>query len=252
MKKALIRIGIGLLLLLIVAVAVSVYYLGRIVKNRVETVGSSVAQVEVKLDSADVWLLAGRAQLKGLSVGNPPSWKTRIAVQVGDITIRVKSLSVLSDKPVIESIIVKSPEITIEGGLKNNNLAQIRKNVSAYNSADSSQTAAAPSASSPASAKKFQINELTITGARLHVMSLFSTGKNVTIPLPDIHLVSLGAGPSGITSPEVAQKALTALLDSIADNAAVVLPKLGKDAASTVKKFDFKKAGERLKSLFGQ
>jgi hypothetical protein len=232
----------------------SMFFLGSIVKNGVETVGPRVTLVEVKLDSADVWLLPGRAQLNGLSIGNPPGYKARVAIKVDDINVRLNTMSALSDKVIIDSVTVNSPEITIEGGLKKNNLTQIQKNVNDYvgSHAASSQTETKPAASPSAVGKpgrKFQINELVITGARLHIAGLFATGASVTIPLPDIHLVNLGAGQAGITSPEVAQKVLTALLGSIATNAADAIGKLGKDA---VKELDFKKAGEKLKGLLGQ
>jgi uncharacterized protein involved in outer membrane biogenesis len=246
MKKPLIRISIGVFALVAAAFVASIFSLGSIVKNRVETVGPRIAQVRVKLDSANVWLLPGCAQLKGLSIGNPPGCKTETAIKADDISIRMNMMSALSDKVIIDSIIVKSPEITIEGGLKNNNLTQIQKNV---NAGVSSHADSSPSAAGKPGGK-FQINDLLITGARLHVASLFSSGASVTIALPDIHLAGLGAGPAGITSPEVAQKALTALLDSIAANAAGAIGKLGQDAVSTAKKFDFKKAGEKLKGVF--
>jgi uncharacterized protein involved in outer membrane biogenesis len=257
MKKPLIRVSIGVVALVVAALVASIFFLGRIVKNRVETVGPRVAQVEVKLDGADVWLVPGRVQLKGLFIGNPPGCKSRVAIKVDGISVRMNPMSALSDKAVIDSITVKSPEITIEGGLKKNNLTQIQKNVNDY---VSSQPDAAPTETKPAAAptaggkpgKTFQINELVITGARLHITSLFATGKSVTISLPDIHLDNLGAGQTGITSPEVAQKALTALLNSITANASDTIAKFGKDAATTVKKFDFKKASEKLKGLIGQ
>ena len=250
MKKPLIRICIGVFALAAVALVVSMFFLGSIVKKGVETIGPRVAQVEVKLDSADVWLLAGRAQLKGLSIGNPPGCKTETAIKVRDITLSMNTLSVLSHKAIIGSVIVKSPEITLEGGLRNNNLTQIRKNVNAYVSshADSSPTGTGPDVSPPAAGKpgrRFQINDLLITGARVHIASLFSTGASVTIPLPDIHMAGLGAGPAGITAPEVLQKALTALLNSIAEITPDAIGKLGKGAVSNVKK-----AGEQLKGLF--
>jgi uncharacterized protein involved in outer membrane biogenesis len=253
MKKALIWIFAGLFALVVAALVVSVFSLGSVVKSRVETVGSVVTQVPVELHGASVWLVPGRVDLVGLDVGNPPGWKNTLAVKVGDIAIRVKPLSALSEKTIIDSITVKSPEITFEGGLRNNNLAQIRKNVNAYvHDTSSAPPPAETSATEAASTRKFQINDLVITGAQLHVISLFSSGQNITISLPEIHLTNLGANGQGITSPEVAEKALTSLLNSIAANAANVLPKFSKDAATAAKKFDLKKAAERVKSWFGQ
>jgi hypothetical protein len=252
MKKTLIRILIGIVALAVVVLASSIFFLGRIVKKGIETVGPRATQVEVKLDSAVVWLLPGRVQLTGLSVGNPPGCKTPVSIKTGDIEVRLNTKSALSHKIIVDSVTVKSLEITLEGGLKKNNLTQIEKNVSDYvgSQTDLSQTEAKPATSPPAAGKpgrKFQINELVITGVRLHVASLFATGVGVTISLPDIRIADLGADQAGITSPEVAQKVLRSLLSSIATNAPDALGKLGQDAG---KAFDFKKAGEKLKNMF--
>lgn len=254
MKKLLLRVAIVLAILLVVTVTVSAYSLGNVVKNRIERGGSKVAQVDVRLDKAEVWLILGRAQIKDLVVGNPAGWKSKVAVQVNDITIRIIPTSVLSSKPIIDSIVIKSPDVTFEGSLKNNNLSQIRNNIHAYVNGPETATAE-PAESAPVkttTSRKFQLNSLWITGAKLHVRNLFSTGENITVPLPDIHLVNLGAGPDGITSPEVAQKTLNAVLDVIAENASNVVGKFGQDAVSGAKKFNIEKAAERLKSLFGQ
>ena len=253
MKKLLIRIGVIAAVLLVVTVTVSAYSLGNAVKKGIETGGSKVAQVEVRLDKAEVWLILGKARIKDLVVGNPAGWKSKVAVQVDDITVRVIPTSVFASKPIIDSIVIKSPDITFEGSLKNNNLSQIRNNVHAYLAGPESSTPAPVEApASPKASRRFQLNSLLITGAKLHVRNLFSSGENVTLPLPDIHLVNLGAGPNGITSPEVAQRTLNAVLDVIAESASDVVGKLGQDAVSGAKKFNFEKAAERLKSLFGQ
>ena len=254
MKKLLIRIGIGVVCLLAITVAVSAFSLGNVVRERVETVGSNVAQVEVRLDSADVWLIPGRAQLKGLIVGNPPGWKTKVAVQVGDISVRIKPTSAFLAKPIIDSIVIKSPEITFEGSLKDNNLSQIRKNVHEYSCGPASLATSSSETPTPkaTASRHFQLNSLLITGARLHIPNLFSSGQNVTLTLPDIHLVNLGTGPDGITSPEVAQKTITAVLDVIAENASDTIGKFSQSELSKARKFNFEKAAEKLKSLFGQ
>ena len=46
-------------------------------------------------------------------------------------------MSVMSDKIIIESINVKAPEITVEGGLKDNNLTKIQNNVNALSGSPS-------------------------------------------------------------------------------------------------------------------
>jgi len=254
-KKKLIYIGLALVVLAALALVVSVLSLGRIVKNRVEAIGPQVTQTAVTLDSAAIWLFPGRASFKGLTIGNPSHYKTKVAIAFGKIHVRVNPFTAFSRKIVIDTIQLESPEVTIEGGLKKNNLTEIEKNMNDYMDG----TNASPSAPAQANAttnahtdRTFQVNELVITGARLHVISLFNTGANVSMSLPEIRMASLGQGPDGITSAELGQKVLKALLNSIAENAADTVSNLGKEAVSKAKKFDFKKAGEKLKGLFGQ
>jgi len=249
MKKLLIRAGIGIVAVAAVVLAASIYFIGSIVKKGIETVGPRVTQVEVKLDSADVWLVAGRAQLKGLTLGNPTGYKSPISIKVGDVSVRLKTRSVLSDKIIIDSVEVKSPEITIEGGLKKNNLAQIEKNMKEYGGSDEASTnkEVKPASAQSTAGRKFQVNEILISGARVHLASLFATGASVTIPLPDIHLSNLGTDPAGITAPAVAQKVLAALLSSIAKNAAEAIGNLEKSA---VKELDPTKVNGKLQGLF--
>jgi uncharacterized protein involved in outer membrane biogenesis len=252
MKKTFTRVGLVVLAVLIVGIVVLAFSLGTIVKNRVEVVGSNLAKVEVKLGAASIWIVPGRAQLTGLAVGNPTGYKTEHAVTVGDVSIRMNPLTALSSKMVIDSIAVKSPEITIEGGLRHNNLMDIRQNLSAGAPAVSEPAQPGTAAASTNAPKRYQINDLVISGAKLHITSLLGTGQNINLSLPDIHLENLGAGDAGITAPDVAEKALTALLESISKNAGDAVAKAGEDALVNGKKFDFKKAGARLKSLFGQ
>jgi uncharacterized protein involved in outer membrane biogenesis len=240
--------------LLVAGLVVSVLSLGKIVKNRANVLGPQIAKVDVTLDNASVWIFPGRAQLTGLTIGNPPTCKSKVAVKIGDISVRLNPLTALSEKMIIDSVIVKSPEITLEGGLKKNNLTQIQQNVEDYLNGGAAPAADQPSAPAGASkpSMKFQVNELVISGAKLHVISLFKTGANISMPLPEIRMANLGAGEGGLTSPEIIHKALAAVLNSIAENAADTVSNLGKDAVSKAKKFDFKKAGEKLKGIFGQ
>ena len=242
MKKRIIRILVGIAVIALVAVIASVLFLGQIVKNAVETVGPAVTQVDVKLSGASVWLVTSRASLGGLFIGNPAGYKTDSALKAVEISICLEPASVLSDKIIIDSIEIKSPEITVEGGLQNNNLTKIQANVNDFVSHHSG----APSAGSTSSSRKLQVNNLLITDARLHYKILISADQTVTIPLPDIHLQNLGQGKDGITAPEIIQKTLTTLVESVPLAVAGDVGKAGKGVLSGVKN-----GTERLKGFIG-
>lgn len=252
MKKILIRIAIiGIAALIVIGIVV-VLFLGQIVKKGVETAGPMITKVDVKLDKASVSLL-GSAELKGLFVGNPPGYKTESAIKVGDVSVSLKPLSVLSDKIIVESVKVQSPEITIEGGLKDNNLTKILDNV---NAAAGGGEAASLKAGEKKGGKKIQITDLTITGAKVHVNMLLSGGKTVTLPLPDIHLTNLGTGSDGLTPAELTKKVMDELMGKVVPAVTKGLADIGKGALDAGKGAgeDAKKGVEKvtggLKGLF--
>ena len=259
MKKWLIRIGLVIVVLLVATVVAVAFFLGSIVKQGVQTVGSSTTKVEVKLDSASVSLLSGSATLKGLVVGNPPGYKTESAMQLGEVSVKLKPMSVLHDKVVVESVRVILPEITFEGGLTENNLKVIEKNVDAGSSGGGSAPAASGSAKPQSGAgKKIEVDDLLVSGAKLHVKSGLLAGKMVTVPLPDIHLTDLGKGTDGITAGDLTKRLMSALMGEVVPAATKALSELGSDVGALGKGVEkegtnaLKKAAGGLKSILGQ
>ena len=175
LKKILLWAGIGLLVLVIAAAILVGLFLGRIVKYGVETVGPKLTQTTVKLDSVDLSLLTGSARVKGLVIGNPKGYKAPNAISVGSAVVRFKPMSVLSDKIIVKYVNVEAPEITFEGNpLGQNNLKKILGNV---NAAVASLQAAAAAKEPAKPGKKLEVDEFSITGARVRL------GTGMTIPL---------------------------------------------------------------------
>jgi len=71
-RKWILRAMASLVVVLAVALVALALSLGAIVKRGVERVGPSATKVDVKLKSAEVWLLGWRVQLNGFVLGNPP------------------------------------------------------------------------------------------------------------------------------------------------------------------------------------
>jgi hypothetical protein len=241
MKKIFWIVVIGAVVLIVVAGIAVGLSLGNIVKAAIETVGPKITQVSIKVDAVKLSILTGSARVEGLVVGNPEGYKTPQAISVGTAAVGVNPFSILSDKIVVRSIEVREPEITFEGNpFSGNNLSKIRDNVNAAAVASqkpsTSQTAQA--ASNPG--KKLEVDDFLITGAKVHVSLTGMGGKEMTLPLPDIHLTDLGKGADGITATELTRRVLdtltTATVKAVA-NAATNVGKsaenLGKEAGKT-------------------
>jgi hypothetical protein len=239
-RKWILRVAAGLAVFLVVVSVVLAFSLGTLVKKGVVTIGPKATKVEVKLKDAEVWVLGCRVQLNGFVLGNPPGCTMPSAIEVDSVSVRVKAGSAFSDKLVIESIKLKAPVITLEGGYTGDNLKKIEKNMDEYEGS---------SAKSGSSERKLQVNDLEITNAKLQVNTKLTGGRTITLSLPDIHLTDLGMGPAGITAVEVGQQTLRAVLQSAGKAVAKNAGGVGDGAASGAQGA-LKKAADSIKGLF--
>jgi hypothetical protein len=205
MKKILIGI-VALVGVVVIAIVVGVsLFLDGGIKRSVETLGPQLTKVDVKLDDVSVSLLSGSGKFKGLVVGNPAGYQTPHAIRVDAASLALTPSSIFSDKVIIKSIRLESPNIYYEGGLRGDNLRTIVHNISA--------------------SKKLQVDDLVITGAKVNVSVKGTGGLAVPITLPDIHLTNLGQGPEGITARELTKIVLSEITSAAAQRAGNVLTK---------------------------
>lgn len=232
--KKLFKILAALVVLLLLALVVASFFIGDIIKKGVETVGPQVTKVEVKLGGASLSLLGGSGSVSGLVVGNPPGYKSESAIKVGKASLALSPGSVFSDKVVIKSINVQTPEITIEGGLNDNNLTAIQKNVAAFTGPSTDQPAAGKDAKS--ASKKLQVDEFIVSGAKVNAVIM---GRTVPFTIPEIKLTGLGQGPEGITAADLTKRFMDEVIKGSLDGlvkAASDLSKVGADAAKEATK----------------
>ncbi|HEY1719439.1 MAG TPA: hypothetical protein VGH42_14260 [Verrucomicrobiae bacterium] len=202
----------GLIALIIAAVIVTALFLDKIVKKGVETVGPQITKVSVTLDEVHLGVLTGSAKVKNLVIGNPDGYKTPNAISIGLAEVGVDPTSIFSDKIIVHTIRVESPEITFEGGLGGNNLSKIMDNVNGVAKSGGPAPASTTTGSKPA--RKIEVDDLLITGAKVNGTLILFGGKEVPIPslqLPDIHLTDLGKGSDGLTATDLTRAVLSAI-----------------------------------------
>lgn len=231
MIKLLFRLLIGLVIL-VVLVALGIHlFLDGGIRRGVETVGTMLTKVEVKLDGASVSLLSGSGKIKGLQVGNPEGYKMPSAIQVGQATLALEPRSLFADKVIIRTINVQAPEITFETDLKGNNLSKILSNLeSATSGGATSVDTNTPSGKK--AARKLQVDDFLIRGGRIHVSVTALGGQSATVPLPEIHLTGLGQGPDGITAAELTKRVIQAIETEAVPAASSAVADLSKQAAN--------------------
>ncbi len=249
MKKLLIRLVIGLIIVIVLVVLGVGLFLDSIIKKGVETIGPQVTKVDVKLDSVSLHLITGSGAIKGLVVGNPEGYKTPQAISVGTASVSVKPGSLLSDKIVVRSIRLEAPEITYEGvPLGANNLSKILDNVNAATGGSSTNKAAPKETATAKPGKKLQVDDVLITGAKVHVTLTGLGGATGTLPLPDIHLTDLGKDSDGITAADLTKRLLSVITTDTVKAVAANASQLGKGAEEAAKGA-VDKAGSAVKGV---
>jgi hypothetical protein len=232
MKKLFLSVVIGLAVLTIVVVIGVGLFLDAIVKKGMETVGPKIMLVSIKVDAVNLSLLNGSVKVKGLVVGNPEGYKTPQAISAGSAAVGVNPLTVFSDKIVVRSVRVEAPEITFEGGLGGNNLSKIMDNVNAVakNGGPVSTNTTAKTANEPV--RKIEVDDFLITGAMVHVSLTGIGGREMTLPLPDIHLTGLGKDGAGITATDLTRRVLGAITTATIKAVANATADIGKAAGN--------------------
>jgi len=228
MKKVVLVVALGLVAILVATVAAIGFFQDSIAKKGIETVGSQVTQVEVAVNRVGLSLFTGSGTLNGLQVGNPTGFKTPFAIHVGDLRLALTPSSLWSDKVVIKSIEVQAPEITFEGSPRSNNLNKILENL--RESAGGAKSSGKPPASSSSAGKKLQVDELVVSHGKINMSTPLLGGRAASIPLPDIRLANLGAGPEGITPAELTSRVLKAISERTLTAVGETLAKAGTEA----------------------
>ena len=214
MKKILL-ISLAAILLLVAGVLGYLYFsLNNLVKHAVETVGPRITQTKVLLSSANLSPFSGSGRLNGFLVGNPEGFKGPFALKLGSIAVNVNKESLLTDTIVVNSILIRNPEILLEGTLTGNNLSKLLKNIQNSTASKPSNEKAKATESKSAS-KKFIVKSVVISGAKLHLAaSALDQKVEQTLPLSEIRLQNIGNGGSGISAADVSQQILTPLINA--------------------------------------
>lgn len=207
-----------------------------IVKAGIETEGPKMTKAAVALDGVDVSVLSGRAEVRGLSVRNPPGYGTDSSLKAGHFAMDLDTGSLFTDTIVVRRIEIDGAEVTYEMGLAGSNIDAILKNIEEYTGPSQSKTI---------------VEDFTVKNAKVRLSATMLAGKGATLPIGDIHLKDIGKDEKGIPTKDVVLQVVAPLADAI--RAAVA--KGGKgigDIGGTAKGVNAvgRKGVEGLKKLF--
>lgn len=210
----------------LVAVGAMSLWLGRGVKVAVERYGPGIVGAPVTVGAVILTPWSGRGAVTNLVIGNPPGFKGAHALSVGAVEIKIKLASLVTDTIVVESVVVREPEILYEMGSGGSNLARLQRNAEA---------AQGPGAAAPAEGggeKSLFIKDLLVTGGQVGVSASVLGQQGVKIPLPGVHLTNLGG--KGRTPAQAASEVLSAIAGSAGKAVSGLGAKAVGEAASAV------------------
>ncbi len=208
--KKLVTIIAVLLFVGVVGLFVFSKVIGSGIKAGVETFGPEVTQTPITLDSVVLSAFSGSGSIKGLVVGNPEGFGTPHAIKLDGFSLKLEPMSVLSEKIVINEVIIEGPEFIFESGvgLGKSNIGTILANIEAFTGESEPSEDGGPS-------KKVQIDLLRITGGQVKVSNKLLRGQSIFVPLPNIELVDIGANEKGSTFGETMKLVFQAINQGI-------------------------------------
>jgi hypothetical protein len=189
-------------------------YLGRIAKAAIETVGPHLTGTTVTVEDVEISPRIGSGTLRGLVVGNPPSYKEPYALRLGEVHVRVDLSSLRSNTVVVSSIVVTDAEVALEGAPHHNNIRKLLDTLNQRVGQDSKK----PSTSkNSASERRVRVDELVISRmrvrARLNIVGIATPAAGLT--LPEVRLTGLGRKGAGITIAELGRDILQAVYSEV-------------------------------------
>ena len=224
MKKLL----IGLAVVVVVVVGGVVYFasnIDSIIKTAVEDVGSEATKTKVTLNEVKLSITSGEGALRGFRMTNPAGFKTAEAMRFGEVSVKVDTDSVTKDVIVIKEVVIAAPQITYELAGGGSNIQTIQKNVDAFAKSMGAGGGGQQPAEKSDGGKKVIIEHLYVRDGKIGVSAAFLAGKQMNVPLPNIHMTDIGKKKGGASPAEVADQ----LLSKISQAATGAVSGLGLD-----------------------
>lgn len=242
-KKKVLRvtgITIAILLAVIIVLLLTLPY---IIKGSIQTVGSAIAGVPMKVTSISFNVFKGQVGIRNFIVGNPEGYSSEHAFKLENFFVDLDMSTLLSKKLVIEQIQINGVELNYETAILRNNISDIQQNVNKVLGTDSREKNSGEKASA---GKPLQVDHIEMKDITAWVV-VKGTKAQVPLMLPPVVLNELGTGPDGVSSAAVVNDVLVSMLTSIAklvradlavktvgDGAAAVGRTIGEAASSVI------------------
>ncbi len=216
MKKLLIA-GVVVVVVVAAGLILTLSNLGPLVKKTVNTIGPKVTKTDVNVSDVSISIFSGEAKIKDFLLGNPKGFKTAQAMKVGSVYVDIDEGSITQNPIIINKIEIVKPEITYEKISGTDNFKQLLKNVQ-QSAKSEKQASSKTSSTADKSGKKIVINDVIVKDGKVNLTMAMLAGKEISAPLPDIHLKDIGKEKQGATPAEAFEQIFSSLYDSISSD----------------------------------
>jgi len=212
-----------LLLVLVVVVGVVFFFLDKVIKTAVLTVGPQVLGTKVELKEVNISLISGGFTLEGLRIANPEGYTQTVPlVAIDNLQVSVAPFSLLSDTIVVKKFVLKGAQFSFEqrgmfGG--KSNLTTLTDNINKYTGAEKKAAQATPQTPTTTPEKKVILHYVRVEGAKATILI---SGASATVDIPTIEFNDIGVKEGGVTPAQAAAlitEQITARVGAIALNA---------------------------------
>lgn len=136
MKKfLLITVALVAILFLIIT-----FSLDRIVKSGIESFGSEMTGTPVRVESVSISPISGEGTISGFTIANPEDFEGESMLRIGELSISLDVMSLLSDEILIHEIIVRESGFYVEQTVGGNNVLQVMDNIDAMAESETSES----------------------------------------------------------------------------------------------------------------
>lgn len=218
--------------------------LNEFVKAQIESVGLSVTEQKVSVDTVDIRLTEGAGTIKGLKLPNPKGYDYPNAFTLGETTLDINLTSLTEEPIVIDAIIIKAPQAFVQFQKDgNSNIQELIDNIN-KNVKKSTQ---AEQTTSKGPEPKMSVTKIILENTNLTLDLTAFGNKAHQVSMPNINLSNIG-GKSGLPASELGPTIIKEALSAIWKEAKKEQQKALKNKVKDELK---EKAKKELGKLFG-
>ncbi|MHC4287505.1 MAG: DUF748 domain-containing protein [Planctomycetota bacterium] len=219
--KKIIRIAlVTLAVVLVTGILIFKLYGNQLLRTAIVTGVQKALQVDVRLDSIDLKVVAGKVDLQNMEIDNPEGYNHPTFLKLGHAYMDLDVASLTSDTISMDMVQLENINLVIEQKGTTNNLKEILNNLPKSEATESEPEPAEEGPSKNVRIKVLEINNIEVKAKLLPIPGQADT---VTLRIKPIRMENLGTDEkidfAGLTA-----KILKAISKGVAEQGAGVLP----------------------------